>query len=204
MTLDTVESFMSRCDAISGARAASRFRGVKRKRHIVDLGSMTDKFSEAGQKVVRRAIELSKSHDHNFLSLAHLFAALVEVESELFVETMQAVGIDPHSVRACSNRNWPKALFTMGRKMAIPEPTRDLFNRALRRARSQGRQAESYDLFAGLFTDQSGAPQDSAAAGRRPRRRHRDDLSARQQPRPKNEVLENAVIQFFQAHGGFS
>jgi ATP-dependent Clp protease ATP-binding subunit ClpA len=43
--------------------------------------------------------------------------------------------------------------------MAIPEPTRDLFNRALRRARSQGRQTiESYDLFATLFTDQSGVP----------------------------------------------
>jgi hypothetical protein len=28
---------------------------------MIDLGSMTDKFSEAGQKVARRAIELSKS-----------------------------------------------------------------------------------------------------------------------------------------------
>jgi ATP-dependent Clp protease ATP-binding subunit ClpA len=47
----------------------------------------------------------------------------------------------------------------VGRKMAIPEPTRDLFNRALRRARSQGRQQiESYDLFATLFTDPNGAP----------------------------------------------
>jgi hypothetical protein len=53
---------------------------------MIDLGSMTDKFSEAGQKAVRRAIELSKSRDHNALSLAHLFAALVEVESDLFVE----------------------------------------------------------------------------------------------------------------------
>jgi len=40
---------------------------------MIDLGSMTDKFSEAGQKVARRAIEVSKSYDHNFLSLAHLF-----------------------------------------------------------------------------------------------------------------------------------
>src|SRR4030095_7337925 len=40
-----------------------------------------------------------------------------------------------------------------------PHPTRALSNRALRRARSQGRQTiESYDLFATLFTDQSGVP----------------------------------------------
>jgi hypothetical protein len=43
--------------------------------------------------------------------------------------------------------------------MAIPEMTRDLLNRAFRRARSEGRrQIESYDLFATLFTDPNGAP----------------------------------------------
>jgi hypothetical protein len=43
--------------------------------------------------------------------------------------------------------------------MAIPEPTRDLFNRALRRARSQERQSiESYDLLAVLFTDPNAGP----------------------------------------------
>ncbi len=126
---------------------------------MIDLGSMTDKFSEAGQKVVRRAIDVSKSYDHNFLSLMHLFTALVEVESKLFVETMQAVGVDPNSVTLLLEQELAKSPVHVGRKMAIPEPTRDLFNRALRRARSQGRQTiESYDLFAGLFTDQSGAP----------------------------------------------
>ncbi|MGH9754561.1 MAG: AAA family ATPase [Blastocatellia bacterium] len=120
---------------------------------------MTDKFSETGQKVVRRAIEVSKSRDHNFLSVAHLFTALGEIESALFTETMQAVGIDPHSVTRLLEQELAKSPIHVGRKMAIPEPTRDLFNRALRRARSQGRQQiESYDLFATLFADQSGVP----------------------------------------------
>ena len=126
---------------------------------MIDLGSMTDKFSETGQKVVRRAIEVSKSRDHNFLSVVHLFTALGEIESALFSETMQAVGIDPHSVTRLLEQELAKSPIHVGRKMGIPEPTRDLFNRALRRARSQGRQTiESYDLFATLFTDQSGAP----------------------------------------------
>jgi ATP-dependent Clp protease ATP-binding subunit ClpC len=126
---------------------------------VIDLGSMTDKFSETGQKVVRRAIEVSKSRDHNFLSVVHLFTALGEIESALFSETMQAVGIDPHSVTRQLEQELAKSPIHVGRKMAIPEPTRDLFNRALRRARSQGRQTiESYDLFATLFTDQSGVP----------------------------------------------
>src|SRR5215471_14792031 len=126
---------------------------------MIDLGSMTDKFSETGQKVVRRAIEVSKSRDHNFLSVVHLLTALGEIESALFSETMQAVGIDPHSVTRLLEQELAKSPIHVGRKMGIPEPTRDLFNRALRRARSQGRQTiESYDLFATLFTDQSGVP----------------------------------------------
>ncbi|MGH9936433.1 MAG: AAA family ATPase [Blastocatellia bacterium] len=120
---------------------------------------MTDKFSETGQKVVRRAIEVSKGRDHNFLSVVHVFTALGEVESALFIETMQAVGIDPPSVTHLLEQELARSPIHVGRKMAIPEPTRDLFNRALRRARSQGRQQiESYDLFATLFTDPNGLP----------------------------------------------
>jgi ATP-dependent Clp protease ATP-binding subunit ClpC len=55
---------------------------------MINLGSMTDKFSETGQKVTRRAIEVSKSRDHNFLGVTHLFMALAEIEGPLFVETM--------------------------------------------------------------------------------------------------------------------
>src|SRR5215471_5979883 len=120
---------------------------------------MTDKFSETGQKVVRRAIEVSRSRDHNFLSVVHVFTALGDVESALFVETMQAVGIDPHSVTRLLEQELTKSPIHVGKKMAIPEATRDLFNRALRRAKSQGRQQiESYDLFATLFADLSGVP----------------------------------------------
>jgi hypothetical protein len=126
---------------------------------MIDLGPMTDRFSETGQKVVRRAIEVSKSHDHNFLSLSHVLAALSQVESALFVEGMKAIPVDPDSVTRLLEQELAKSPIHVGRKMAIPEPTRDLFNRALRRARSQGRQTiESYDLFATLFTDQNGQP----------------------------------------------
>jgi Clp amino terminal domain, pathogenicity island component len=126
---------------------------------MIDLGPMTDKFSETGQKVMRRAIEVSRGHDHGFLSLSHVFTALSEIESALFAESMQAVGVDPRSVTNLLDQELSESPRHVGRKMAIPEATRDLLNRALRRARSQGRQQiESYDLFATLFTDPNGAP----------------------------------------------
>jgi len=120
---------------------------------------MTEKFSETGQKVIRHAIEISKSRDHNYLSLIHVFTAMSEAESALFIETMQAIGIDSHSVTRLLEQELAKSQPYAGRKMAIPEETRDLFNHALRRARSQGRQQiESHDLFVALFADPNGTP----------------------------------------------
>src|SRR5262249_7920509 len=101
---------------------------------MIDLGSMTDKFSETGQKVMRRAIEVSRSHDHNSLSLSHVFTALSEIESALFAEAMQAVGVDPRSVTNLLDQVMSEIPRYAGRKMAIPEETRGLLDRALRRA----------------------------------------------------------------------
>jgi hypothetical protein len=126
---------------------------------MIDLGSMTDKFSETGQLVMRRAIDASKSREHNFLGVTHLLMALAELEGPLFGEMMRAAGVEPKSVMLLLEEELAKSPVHVGRKMAIPEPTRDLLNRALRRARAQGRQQiESYDLFATLFKDPIGAP----------------------------------------------
>lgn len=126
---------------------------------MFDLGPMTDKFSDTGQKVIFRAIEVSKSRDHNFLSVEHIFTALSDVENNLFSETMQSIGVDPRAVGHLLEQELTKSRQYVGKKMYIADTTRDLFNRALKRARSQGRQQiESYDLFATLFTDQAGKP----------------------------------------------
>ncbi len=128
---------------------------------MFDLGPMTDKFSDSGQKVIYRAIEVSKSRDHNFLSVEHIFTALSDVEGILFNESMQAVGADPRAVSHILEQELSKSRQYVGKKMYIADTTRDLFNRALKRARHNGRQQiESYDLFATLFTDPNGVPAD--------------------------------------------
>jgi 6-phospho-beta-glucosidase len=122
---------------------------------------MSDKFSESGQKVIYRAIEVSKGYDHNFLSDVHVFTALNEVESGLFTEAMQSVGVDPRAVSSLLEQELAKHRQYVGKKMYIAATTRDLFNHALKRARSRGRQQiESYDLLAALFTNRDGTPID--------------------------------------------
>ncbi|MEO6726812.1 MAG: Clp protease N-terminal domain-containing protein [Blastocatellia bacterium] len=91
---------------------------------------MTDKFSETGQKVIYRAIEVSKGRDHNFLSVEHVFTALSDIEDGLFSETMQSVGIDPRAVSHLLEQELTKSRQYVGKKMYIADTTRDLFNRA--------------------------------------------------------------------------
>jgi ATP-dependent Clp protease ATP-binding subunit ClpA len=120
---------------------------------------MTDKFSESGQKVIYRAIEVSKNRDHNFLSVVHIFTALSDVENSLFSESMQSIGLDPRAVSHSLDQELAKSHQYVGKKMYIADTTRELFNRALKRARQNGRQQiESFDLFVTLFSDPNGIP----------------------------------------------
>jgi ATP-dependent Clp protease ATP-binding subunit ClpC len=126
---------------------------------VFDLGSMTDKFSETGQKVIYRAIEESRRREHNYLSVEHILTALGDIEHQLFHEAMQSVGIEPRAVVHLLEQELMKNRQYIGKKMYITDTARDLFNRSLKRARQNGRQQiESFDLFVSLFADPAGIP----------------------------------------------
>lgn len=126
---------------------------------MFDLGSMTDKFSETGQKVIYRAIEESRRREHNYLSVEHIFTALGDIENQLFQDAMQSVGIESRAVVHMLEQELIKNRQYVGKKMYITDTARDLFNRSLKRARQNGRQQiESFDLFVSLFADPTGVP----------------------------------------------
>jgi len=109
--------------------------------------------------VIYRAIEESRRRDHNFLSVEHIFTALGDVEGALFSEAMQSIGVEPQLVSQLLEQELAKSRQYVGKKMYIADPTRELFNRALKRARQHGRQTiESFDLFVTLFADPLGSP----------------------------------------------
>lgn len=128
---------------------------------VFDLGTMTDKFSESGQKVVHRALEESRKRDHNFLAVEHIFSALEEIERQLLTDAITAVGVDPSAVGQLLEVELGKNRQHVGKKIHVTETTRELFKRALNRARQGGRQTiESFDLLASLFADPTGVPAD--------------------------------------------
>src|SRR5262249_224069 len=127
---------------------------------MIDLGQMTDKFSESGQKVIRRALEESRQRGHNHLSIEHVFLALCDYESGLVEEAAKAAGVFPlQTILQALGDELTKSQSYPGRKMYLPDTTRELFNRSLKRARQDGRQQiTSTDLFVALFNDPQGAP----------------------------------------------
>ncbi len=126
---------------------------------MFDLGSMTDKFSETGQKIIYRAIEESRRREHNYLSVEHIFTALGDIENQLFQDAMLSVGLESRAVVHMLEQELIKNRQYVGKKMYITDTARDLFNRSLKRARQNGRQQiESFDLFVSLFADPAGVP----------------------------------------------
>jgi ATP-dependent Clp protease ATP-binding subunit ClpA len=127
---------------------------------MIDLGPMTERFALSGQKVVVRAIEESKRLGHNHLSIEHIFAALCDSETRLVEEAAKAAGVFPlQTVLHALGDELTKLEPYPGRGMVLTDTTRDLFTRALKNVKRDGRQKiTSADLFFGLFEDQQNAP----------------------------------------------
>jgi ATP-dependent Clp protease ATP-binding subunit ClpA len=124
---------------------------------MMDFGDFADRFSESGQRVMRRAYEESKNREHNFLAPEHIFLALTEVERPLINEIMQSLNLDPQAIRNALDGRLSVQRQFVGKRMRLHEATRDLLNKAMRRARQHGRQTiDSTDLLVSLFQDEDG------------------------------------------------
>jgi ATP-dependent Clp protease ATP-binding subunit ClpA len=126
---------------------------------MYDFGDFSDRFSESGQKVMKRAIEESRRRDHNFIAPEHIFASILDLERNFFNEVMQSLNVDPQAVvnELDSRLAIPKQY--AGKRVKLADSTRDLLTAGLRRARQSGRHTiDSTDLFQALFEDRSSTP----------------------------------------------
>ena len=79
----------------------------------------------------------------------------------MYKESLQALGVDLDAVGQLLEQELSKNRQYVGKKMHVADTTRNLFHRALKRARQNGRSTiESFDLFASLFSDPDGVPSD--------------------------------------------
>ncbi len=131
---------------------------INKRMRMIDFGDFADRFSESGQRVMKRAYEESKQREHNFIAPEHVFLALAEVERPLVNEVMQSLNLDPQAIRNEFGERLSIQRQYVGKRMKLHEATRELLTKAMRRARQSGRQTiDSTDLLASLFQDEEGA-----------------------------------------------
>jgi ATP-dependent Clp protease ATP-binding subunit ClpA len=125
---------------------------------MIDFEAYQDKFSESGQRVMKRAYDESRKRDHNQVAPEHVFLALSDLERGFFNELMQSLNIDPQTV-ATSLDSRLSAREYLGRGMRMSDSLRILLKNALDRSRQRGRRTiEATDLFFALFQDRNGPP----------------------------------------------
>lgn len=126
---------------------------------MYDFGDFSDRFSDSGQRVMKRAIEESRRRDHNFIAPEHIFASILDIERMFFNEVMQSLNVDPQAVinELESKLTLPKQY--TGKRVKLSDATRELLTAGLRRARQAGRNTiEATDLFQALFEDRNSTP----------------------------------------------
>ncbi|MBK6314748.1 MAG: ATP-dependent Clp protease ATP-binding subunit [Blastocatellia bacterium] len=127
---------------------------------MIDFEQFQDKFSDSGQRVMKRAYDESRRRDHNQVAPEHVFVALAELERNFFNELMQSLNVDPQAVSS-SLESRLMAREYLGRGLKMSDSLRQLLKHALDRSRTRGRRTiDSTDLFFALFQDRAGSPVD--------------------------------------------
>src|SRR4029079_19500348 len=125
---------------------------------MIDFEHYQDKFSESGQRVMKRAYDESRRRDHNQIAPEPVFVALSDIERGFFNELMQSLNVDPQTV-ASSLESRLSAREYLGRGMRMSDALRALLKNALARSRQRGRRTiEPTDLFYALFQDRNSSP----------------------------------------------
>lgn len=152
---------------------------------MADIDAYKDKFSESGRRVLESALETSKKHDQNYVSIEHILHAVATEEDELFTSTMRDLAVDPRSVKLLIEKRMGNGRQHTGKGFRIAPETTELFKRAMDRARSQGRRViDGSDIFYVLSNDgrsilndvlqNLGVPADEVAQTARTRIRKRE------------------------------
>ncbi len=124
-----------------------------------DCDASLSKMTGSAQRVVDRAISISRRHRHGILTNEHILLAFAVVEWQTFSRLMGDVGILPQElVRDVRERL--NAIPPRGEpEMKVSPATKLLFKLAFHHAARAGRQTiESIDLFSAIFEESGGIP----------------------------------------------
>jgi len=126
---------------------------------VDDLDISPNKIGETAQRIIDRAIEEARRHEHALLTNEHLFLAFAQVEWDMFAEVMRDIELNPHTILQAIEEHLHVMPSFPGRELRVSPSTKLVFKLALHHASRAGRQTiESADLFSAIVEATQGVP----------------------------------------------
>ncbi|MBI5453512.1 MAG: hypothetical protein HY956_02680, partial [Deltaproteobacteria bacterium] len=97
---------------------------------MTELEDIKEKLTPAARKVLEAAIEESKTRQHYYLGVEHLFLAFAKVEENFFREVMEDLNLDVFHVINFLNEHLNVSRQYIGLGLKIPPATRNVFRLA--------------------------------------------------------------------------
>jgi ATP-dependent Clp protease ATP-binding subunit ClpA len=125
--------------------------------HVEDLEISQSKIGETAQRIIDRAIEEARRHEHALLTNEHIFLAFAQIEWDTFSEVMRDIELNPHTILQAVEEHLQLTPSLPGRELRVSPSTKLVFKLAIHHASRGGRQAiEAGDLFSAVFEETQG------------------------------------------------
>ncbi|MFQ5736120.1 MAG: AAA family ATPase [Thermodesulfobacteriota bacterium] len=126
---------------------------------MTELEDIKEKLTPSSRRVLEAAIEESKTRQHYYLGVEHLFLAFAKVEEDFFREVMEDLNLDVYHVLNFLNEHLNVSRQYIGLGLKIPPATRNVFRLAREEAQRWGREElDSTDLFIAIFQENHSLP----------------------------------------------
>ena len=143
-------------------RPKTRFAGRSadfKRLVMTELEEIKEKLTPAARRVLDAAIEESKTRQHYYLGVEHLFLAFAKVEENFFREVMEDLNLDVYHVINFLNEHLNVSRQYIGLGLKVPPATRNVFRLAREEAQRWGRdELDATDLFIAIFQENHSLP----------------------------------------------
>ena len=126
---------------------------------MIDLSNYKDYLSDKAHRVLASAIEESQKRQHHYLGVEHIFWAIMEVESSLFIDIADKLNVSPRKVISSLQEYMNTSKQPLGGGMKVPSSTKTIFKLAWDSAIHSGRKViETTDLLKAIFQEGHNIP----------------------------------------------
>ncbi|MBI5561468.1 MAG: ATP-dependent Clp protease ATP-binding subunit [Deltaproteobacteria bacterium] len=126
---------------------------------MAEIDEIKEKFTPSARKIIDAALEESKTRQHYYLGVEHIFLAFAKLEEGFFRGILEDLNLDVYHVINFLNEHLSISRQYIGVGMKVPPATRNVIRLARDEAQRWGREEiDSTDLFIAIFQENHSLP----------------------------------------------